>query len=177
MDAEIQPSVRADKWLWAVRIFKTRGDAATACRLNQVTILGQPVKPSRCVRANEILVVEKAPVTRTLRVKEVLEKRMGAKVVESFLEDLTLPEVWEKAREAEAQNRQNEDVPRRGIAGRSRPLNQVRNRRSSGYFASADGSTTYFPRHSPITPTTKFSSESAFPFTLDAPRRERSLCD
>ncbi|MFT4641992.1 MAG: ribosome-associated heat shock protein Hsp15 [Verrucomicrobiales bacterium] len=107
MDAEIQPSVRADKWLWAVRIFKTRGDAATACRLNQVTILGQPVKPSRCVRANEILVVEKAPVTRTLRVKEVLEKRMGAKVVESFLEDLTLPEVWEKAREAEAQNRQN----------------------------------------------------------------------
>jgi ribosome-associated heat shock protein Hsp15 len=72
-----------------------------------VTILGQPVKPSRCVRANEILVVEKAPVTRTLRVKEVLEKRMGAKVVESFLEDLTLPEVWEKAREAEAQNRQN----------------------------------------------------------------------
>ena len=107
MEVDMQPTVRADKWLWAVRIFKTRGQAATACRLNQVTIQGQPVKPSRAVRADEVLVVEKAPVRRTLRVKEVLEKRVGAKIVETFLEDLTPPEVWEKARELEAQTRQN----------------------------------------------------------------------
>ena len=107
VDLERQPTVRADKWLWAVRIFKTRGDAATACRLSQVTIQGQPVKPSRTVRADEVLVVEKAPIKRTLRVRKVLEKRVGAKMVETYLEDLTPPEVYEKAQDLAAQARQN----------------------------------------------------------------------
>ncbi len=106
MDAS-GPSARIDKWLWAIRIFKTRNQAADACRLNQVTILGQPVKPSRLVRAGDLVEVEKDAVKRVLQVNDVLEKRVGAKQVADYVEDLTSDEAWEKARSAREQMRQN----------------------------------------------------------------------
>ncbi len=100
-------SVRADKWLWSVRLFKTRSAAAQACRLNQVMIEDQAVKPSRAVRVDDIFVVKHGPIDRTLRVKATLEKRVGAKRLEEFVEELTPPEAWEALREVRAQNQQN----------------------------------------------------------------------
>ena len=78
-------SVRADKWLWSVRLFKTRSAAAQACRLNQVLIEDQAVKPSRAIREDDILVVKHGPINRTLRVKAVIEKRIGAKLRDQYL--------------------------------------------------------------------------------------------
>lgn len=100
-------TVRADKWLWSVRVFKTRSAAAQACRLNQVLIEDQAVKPSRSIRANDILVVKHGPIDRTLRVKAVLEKRISAKILDDYLEELTPPEAWDALREAREQTRQN----------------------------------------------------------------------
>jgi ribosome-associated heat shock protein Hsp15 len=91
-------SVRLDKWLWAVRVFKTRSLATQACRLGRVKIDGQPVKPSHTVRPGELILVTTGVVTRTLRVLEPLEHRVGAKLVPQFAGDLTPPAEYEKER-------------------------------------------------------------------------------
>lgn len=87
--------VRIDKWLWAVRIYKTRSMATEACRKGHVSIAGQPVKPSRSVHAGEIIKVRKSPVTRTFRILELAEKRMAASLTTNHIEDITPPEELE----------------------------------------------------------------------------------
>lgn len=82
--------VRIDKWLWAVRIYKTRSEAAEACRTGKVTINGSDCKPSREIRVGEVLTVKKVPVMRyTYRVEALADKRMGAKEVPGYCTDLT----------------------------------------------------------------------------------------
>jgi ribosome-associated heat shock protein Hsp15 len=88
--------VRIDKYLWAVRLFKTRSLASEACRKGRIIINSLPVKPSRIVGANEIITVRKPPVVFTFRVVEPIENRVSAKLVMQFLEDLTSSE--EKAK-------------------------------------------------------------------------------
>jgi ribosome-associated heat shock protein Hsp15 len=91
--------VRIDKWLWAVRIYKTRTLAADACRNGRVTINGQPLKPSREVRINELVVAQTGDLTRTTKVLGLLERRVGASAVKQFAEDLTPASEYEKKRE------------------------------------------------------------------------------
>ena len=81
--------VRIDKWLFAVRIFKTRSLATEACLKGHVSISGLPVKPSRMVGAGDTIKVRKPPIHRTYRVIETAEKRMGAKEVPRFMEEIT----------------------------------------------------------------------------------------
>jgi ribosome-associated heat shock protein Hsp15 len=83
--------VRLDKWLWAVRVFRTRSLAADACRRGRVTIDGQPAKPSRDVRINDIVVVLKEDVSRCFKVLQPLNVRVGAQKVREFAEDQTPP--------------------------------------------------------------------------------------
>ena len=85
-------NVRIDKWLWAVRIYKTRSQATEACRKGHVSVAGLTVKPSREVHAGEIVKVRKDQITRTFKILEIAEKRMGARLVEKFIEDITPPE-------------------------------------------------------------------------------------
>ncbi len=82
---------RIDKWLWAMRIFKTRVLATDACRKGRVTIgtEGQLVKPSRTVKAGDIVNVRKPPVTYTFRVLDVTENRLGARLVPDYCENIT----------------------------------------------------------------------------------------
>lgn len=87
MDSENQ--VRIDKFLWAVRVYKTRGQAADACSRGRVLIGGLPVKPSRTVHIDDIINVRKAPVTFTFKVISVLAHRVGPKLVSQLVEDLT----------------------------------------------------------------------------------------
>ena len=87
--------VRIDKWMWATRIFKTRTNALEACKKNRITIGGVAVKPSRMVRAGDVIAVRKPPVTYTFRVLNVTGNRMGAKLVPQFLENITPPEEYE----------------------------------------------------------------------------------
>jgi ribosome-associated heat shock protein Hsp15 len=85
-------SVRVDKWLWAVRLFKTRALAAAACEAGHVRINGQPAKPARHIRPGETIVADNGAVIRTVKVRALVEKRIGAPLVAEFLEDLTPPE-------------------------------------------------------------------------------------
>lgn len=95
--------VRIDKWLWAVRLYKTRTQAADACRLSAVRIGGQEVKASREVRLGDVIEVRQPDLTRTVKVVGLLQKRVGPKLVVDFLEDLTPPEVYAAARELRQQ--------------------------------------------------------------------------
>ena len=87
--------VRVDKWLWAVRIFKTRSQASEACRKGHVTIDELPVKPSRSVHVGEIVHVRKSPVVHRFKILALSEKRMSAKLTPDFVEDITPAEELE----------------------------------------------------------------------------------
>lgn len=87
--------VRIDKWLWAVRIFKTRGLAAEAIKRKRVFINDQLVKPSRGVKIGDKVSVIKAPVTYSYLVLDITGKRMGAKLVPDFMKDITPPDQLE----------------------------------------------------------------------------------
>ena len=87
--------VRIDKWMWATRIFKTRTIAAEACKKNRVMIQGVNVKPSRMIKAGDIVQVRKPPITYSFKVLEATEKRMGAKLVPQFLENVTTADQYE----------------------------------------------------------------------------------
>ena len=88
--------VRIDKFLWSVRIYKTRSIAAEECRKGKILINNVQVKPSRIILDKEIITVKKLPVVFTYRVIEPIETRVSAKLVGQFIEDLTAEN--EKAR-------------------------------------------------------------------------------
>lgn len=87
--------VRIDKWLWAVRIFKTRTLAVEACKKGRIEIGGVTVKPARMVRAGDEISVRKSPITYTFRVLAVAENRMGAKLVPEYMENITSKEQYD----------------------------------------------------------------------------------
>jgi ribosome-associated heat shock protein Hsp15 len=91
------PGLRIDKWLWTVRLFKTRSQAAEACRKGKVAIDGIPVKPSRIIREGDIISVRRAPSVFTYRVKALAGSRQSASQAVEFLEDLTPEEEKEKS--------------------------------------------------------------------------------
>ena len=95
---------RLDKWLWSVRLCKTRTLAAEACRAGVVQVNGLPAKPARAVHAGEIVTVHHGLITRTLRVLAVPSSRLGAKLVPAHCEDLTPPAVYEQARAQRVQH-------------------------------------------------------------------------
>ncbi len=96
---ESAQSVRMDKWLWAVRLFKTRSQAAAACAAGKVQVNEQPAKASRSVKISETIVAATGELTRTVKVLGLLEHRVGAKLVPQYLEDLTPPEEYAKQKE------------------------------------------------------------------------------
>ncbi len=88
-------SARIDKWLWAARIFKTRSIAVDAIKNGRVTMDGMNVKPSRTIKAGDVISVRKPPITYSFRVLACLETRVGAKLVPQVLEDVTDPKQYE----------------------------------------------------------------------------------
>lgn len=86
---------RIDKWLWAARIYKTRTLAAAACKKGQVSMKGSQLKPSRTIKEGDIIDVKKPPITYSFRVKQTIEKRVGAKLIPDVLENVTSPEQYE----------------------------------------------------------------------------------
>jgi ribosome-associated heat shock protein Hsp15 len=91
-------SVRMDKWLWSVRLYKTRTLAAAACDAGRVRVNGQPAKPSRSVHPGEIITAVTGEITRTVKVLALLGQRVGAARVPEFIEDLTPPAELQKPR-------------------------------------------------------------------------------
>lgn len=88
--------LRIDKFLWAVRIYKTRSLATEACNGNKVKIGGNSIKPSRQVKAGEEFTVTQGFINRTYKVLALLEKRVSAKIVSQYIEDLTPQEEIDK---------------------------------------------------------------------------------
>ena len=86
---------RIDKWLWAARIYKTRTLATDACKNGRITLGGALVKPSRTVKAGDVVTVRKAPITYSFRVLSPIEKRVGARLLPEILENITPPEQYE----------------------------------------------------------------------------------
>ncbi|MCP5107412.1 MAG: RNA-binding S4 domain-containing protein [bacterium] len=91
---ELNP--RIDKWLWAVRVFKTRNMAANACKKGKVLINGTDAKPSHTVKIGEEIEVKFPPISRTYKVLALAEKRMSAKLVPDFMEETTPPQEIKK---------------------------------------------------------------------------------
>jgi ribosome-associated heat shock protein Hsp15 len=87
--------VRIDKWLWAVRICKTRTLAMEECKKNRVMVNDVVVKPSRMIKTGDIVQIRKPPVTYSFRVLGLTENRVGAKLVPGYLENITPPEQYE----------------------------------------------------------------------------------
>ncbi len=87
--------VRIDKWMWATRIFKTRTIAVEACKKGRIMIQNVTVKPSRMIRVGEVIQVRKPPVTYSFKVLALTDKRMGAKLVQDFMENVTTPDQYE----------------------------------------------------------------------------------
>ena len=84
--------MRIDKWLWAVRLYKTRQLATDACRLQRVRIGGAEAKPSRLIKPGDVIEVRHEDITRTVRVLQPIGRRIGAKLVPDNMQDLTPPE-------------------------------------------------------------------------------------
>jgi ribosome-associated heat shock protein Hsp15 len=98
MDSNSKLNPRIDKWLWAVRIFKTRTMAANACRKGKVLINGINAKPSHSVRIGETIEVEQPPITRTYQVTGLIEKRVSAGLAVDYVEETTPPQEIKKLR-------------------------------------------------------------------------------
>ncbi|WP_300749210.1 RNA-binding S4 domain-containing protein [uncultured Alistipes sp.] len=88
--------VRLDKYLWAVRIFKTRSDAAEAIRTNRVTVNGSTCKPSREVKIGDIMAVKRMPVTYQYKVLDLVTSRQPAKNVPAYCLNITPQEELDK---------------------------------------------------------------------------------
>ena len=86
---------RIDKYLWAIRVFKTRSEATEACKGGKIRLNGHDVKPSRTIKAGDTISARKGPVTYTYKVIEAADKRMGAKLVPNFMQNITTPDQYE----------------------------------------------------------------------------------
>lgn len=81
--------VRIDKWLWAMRIFKTRTIATEACKKGRVSVGNALAKASRTIKVGDIIQVRKPPVTYSFKVLALTENRLGAKLVPEYMENVT----------------------------------------------------------------------------------------
>lgn len=92
----MEEQLRIDKWLWAVRIYKTRSLASEACKKNKVSINDEIAKPSKSIKKSDTIQVSKKQVTYTYKVKDLTYKRISAKLVPDYLINLTPKEELNK---------------------------------------------------------------------------------
>jgi ribosome-associated heat shock protein Hsp15 len=87
---------RIDKFIWAIRLFKTRSMAANQCKTNKVLVNGEPVKSSKTVKIGDTVTIRKSGAAFSYKVLALLEKRVGAKLVDTYVKDITPAEEVEK---------------------------------------------------------------------------------
>ena len=87
--------IRVDKYLWAMRIYKTRSIATDACKCGRIKMNGVEVKPSRTFHVGDVFTVRKGPITYTYRILQLWGNRIGAKLVPEYLQDITPKEQLE----------------------------------------------------------------------------------
>lgn len=90
--------LRIDKYLWSIRVYKTRTDATDACKGGKVRVNGSDIKPSKGVKVGDMITARKGAVVYTYKVLELIDKRQGAKLVPRYAENLTPQEELDKLR-------------------------------------------------------------------------------
>ena len=90
--------VRIDKYLWSIRVFKTRSEATDACKGGKVRVNGADIKPSKAVKPGDVIVARKGAVAYTYKVLELIDKRQGAQLVPRYAENQTPDEELAKLR-------------------------------------------------------------------------------
>lgn len=90
--------VRIDKYLWSIRVFKTRSEATDACKGGKIRVNGADIKPSKMVKVGDTIVARKGAVTYTYKVLDLIDKRQGPKLVPNYAENMTPPEELAKLR-------------------------------------------------------------------------------
>lgn len=113
-------TIRIDKWLWTVRLFKTRSQAADACKGGKVKINGQSVKASKEVKVDEIIEIQSQGIKRKVEIIKIIKNRIAAKLVPELLLDLTSPEEYEKLEMIKLLNKEKRD------RGTSKPTKKER---------------------------------------------------
>ncbi len=88
--------MRIDKWLWAVRLFKTRTQAGEACKGGKVKIQGLNVKPSREIKEGDVIEIQQKFIKKTVKVLNLVKNRVGPKLVDDLVKDLTPAEEYER---------------------------------------------------------------------------------
>jgi ribosome-associated heat shock protein Hsp15 len=97
----ISKEIRIDKWLWAVRLFKTRSQATDACRKGWVMIRNMPVKPAHSVRIDEVILLKHPPAIFSYLVKGLPPRRLPAKEVPQYIENITPQQELDKLAQAD----------------------------------------------------------------------------
>lgn len=92
---EEKEEVRIDKWLWSVRLFKTRTMAIDACKKGRIMINNMPIKPSRMIKRDEVIQIKKSPIIYSFQVIDLIERRVGAKLVPNYMKDVTPPSEYQ----------------------------------------------------------------------------------
>ena len=105
----MENSIRIDKWLWAVRLYKTRSQAADACKGGKVKIDGVNAKPSREVKVGDIIEIHHNYIRRVVKVKQPAKNRVAAKLVPELMEDLTPATEFEKVEMIKQLNQEKRD--------------------------------------------------------------------
>ena len=96
---------RIDKYLWSIRVYKTRSDATDACKGGKIRLNGCDVKPSKTVKVGDTITVRKGAVTYSYKVLALIDKRQGAKLVSEFAENITPQEELDKLKSPQARQR------------------------------------------------------------------------
>ena len=104
--------IRVDKWLFAVRLFKTRGQASEACRKGKIKLNDLTIKASKSIKIGDIVKVRQSPIIRSLEVINLTERRIGPKLVENFAQDITPKEELEKYHKAISNRNENKSQGR-----------------------------------------------------------------
>jgi ribosome-associated heat shock protein Hsp15 len=89
-------TTRVDKFLWSVRLYKTRSKATEACRSGKVKVAEKNVRPAKPISVGDTFQLKKGPITYSFKVKNLLSSRVGAKLVDDYIENITTKEELEK---------------------------------------------------------------------------------
>ena len=117
---------RLDRWLWSVRLFKTRSVAAGACRKSRVKMAGSPLKASKIVRPGEVYEVGRGSLVMTVKVLGLPPGRVAAGQVPDYLEDLTPPEQYREAARRSREQREHGAAERLTVRPTKRDLREIR---------------------------------------------------
>ena len=101
--------IRIDKWLFAVRLFKTRGQATEACRRGKIKLNESQAKAAKSIKLGDIINIRQSQMIRSLEVIGLTERRIGAKLVENFAKDITPKEEWDKFYKSKGNRTENQN--------------------------------------------------------------------